>query len=117
MERRAAWNAVVDGYSEETLATAKHKLEFPLNRLETSLSKEPWLAGPAYSVADIEAFSMLNAFPELAPDLVSPQATPRLTDFIDRMRERPAVREALAMSRTGKPLQAFVPGSEPSRWG
>jgi hypothetical protein len=33
------------------------------------------------------------------------------------MRERRAVREALALSKTGKPQQAFVPGSEPSRWG
>jgi hypothetical protein len=33
------------------------------------------------------------------------------------MRERPAVRAALALSRTGKPQEAFVPGAEPSRWG
>ena len=76
-----------------------------------------WLAGSAYSVADIEAFSLLNALPHLAPELVNEKTTPHLNDFINRMRARPAVREALAMSRTGKPLEAFVPGSEPSRWG
>jgi glutathione S-transferase len=117
LERRLAWSAVVEGYSDETLTAVKHKLQFPLQRLETSLGKDPWLAGPAYSVADIEAFAMLNPLPDLAPDLVSEQATPRVIDFINRMRERAAVRDALAMSRTGKPLQAFVPGTEASRWG
>ena len=117
LERRLAWSAVAEGYSDQVLASVKHKVEFPLKRLESTLDQDPWLAGPAYSVADIEAFSMLNALPELAPDLVNEQATPRVIDFINRMRQRPAVREALAMSKTGKPLQAFVPGSEPSRWG
>lgn len=117
MERRLAWSAVVEGYTDETLSAVKHRLEFPLKRLETSLSSGPWLAGSAYSVADIEAFSLVNALPGLAPELVNEQTTPRLTDFIDRMRARPAVRQALELSRTGKPLEAFVPGSEPSRWG
>jgi hypothetical protein len=27
------------------------------------------------------------------------------------------VKGALAMSRSGKPLEAFVPGQEASRWG
>jgi hypothetical protein len=30
---------------------------------------------------------------------------------------RPAVRAALAMTRSGRPEQAFVPGPEPPRWG
>jgi GSH-dependent disulfide-bond oxidoreductase len=117
LERRTAWEAVLDGYSDEVLVAVKHRLGLPLQRLEASLARSPWLAGPAYSVADIEAFSMLNALPDLAPELVNETATPRVFDFIDRMRARPAVREALAASRTGKPREAFVPGSEPSRWG
>ena len=32
---------------------------------------------------------MLNALPDLAPDLVSEQATPRVIDFINRMRAAP----------------------------
>jgi len=27
------------------------------------------------------------------------------------------VKKALALSRSGKPHEAFVPGAEPSRWG
>jgi glutathione S-transferase len=118
LERRAAWNAVIDGtYSDAVLETIRKRLEFPLKRLETTLSQSPWLAGSAYSVADIEAFSTLNALPDLAPEQLSERSTPRLMEFLHRMRERRAVREALALSKTGKPQQAFVPGSEPSRWG
>lgn len=118
LERRAAWNAVIDGtYSDAVLEAIRKRLEFPLKRLETTLSQGPWLAGSAYSVADIEAFSMLNALPDLAPELVSEKSAPRVVEFLHRMRERRAVREALTLSRTGKPQQAFVPGSESSRWG
>jgi hypothetical protein len=37
--------------------------------------------------------------------------------FLERMHTRPAVRAALALSRTGRPAEAFVPGAEASRWG
>jgi glutathione S-transferase len=118
LERRAAWSAVIDGtYDEARLATLKQRLGFPVGRLESTLAKGPWLNGASYSVADIEAFSLLNALPDLAPEVVNERATPRISEFLNRMRERRAVREALALSKTGKPQQAFVPGSEPSRWG
>jgi glutathione S-transferase len=117
-ERRAAWLAVIDGtYDEKALAAIRHRLEFPVKRVEAALSKDTWLAGRDYSIADIDAFAMLTVLPGLAPDLVNDRATPRIVDFLHRMGERRAVREALAMSRTGKPQQAFVPGAEPSRWG
>lgn len=117
-ERRAAWNAVIDGsYKETVLATVRQRLAFPVKRVEDALAKASWLTGRDYSIADIDAFAMLNTLPDLAPDLVSAQVTPRTMEFLQRMRERRAVREALAMSRTGKPQEAFVPGAEPSRWG
>jgi len=117
-ERRAAWAAVVDGaYDEKALAAIRQRLESPVKRVESTLGEAAWLAGRDYSIADIDAFAMLNVLPELAPELVNGQVTPRILEFLGRMRERRAVREALALSRTGKPHEAFVPGAEPSRWG
>lgn len=117
-ERRAAWSAVVDGsYDAQTLAAIREKLKFPVKRVEDALAQSPWLTGDNYSIADIDAFAMLCVLPDLAPDVVSPSATPRVTEFLARMRERRAVKEALALSKTGKPHAAFVPGAEPSRWG
>jgi glutathione S-transferase/GST-like protein len=118
VERRAAWLAIIDGsYTDAALAGARERLKSPVARVEESLAKSPWLTGPEYSIADIDAFSILATLPDLAPDLVNAKQTPRLLDFLRRVRERPAVREALALSRTGKPQEAFVPGAEPSRWG
>ena len=117
-ERRQAWRAVADGlYDDKAVAAAKERLGGPLRRLETALGQSEWLAGAGYSIADIDAFALLVALPGLAPELVDPARTPRLVEFLRRMSARPAVQAALAVSRSGKPLEAFVPGAEPSRWG
>ena len=107
--------ALIDGAYDEKLVASR--LQFPLGRVEQTLSSSPWLAGSAYSIADIDAFALLRSLPTLTPDLVNARATPRIVDFLARMHERPAVRKALALSRTGRPHEAFVPGAEPSRWG
>jgi len=118
MERRNSWLALVDGtYTPQILATARERLKFPIARVEKTLVEGPWLAGPSYSIADIDAFAMLRCLPDLAPELVNAQATPRIAEFLAHVESRPAVRAALATSRSGKPGQHFVPGVEPSRWG
>jgi GSH-dependent disulfide-bond oxidoreductase len=117
-ERRTGWLNVVNGvYNEQILATARERLKFPVSRVESTLASGPWLAGPGYSIADIDAFAMLRVLPDLAPDLVNATATPRTLEFIARVSERPAVRAALATAKSGTPQQHFVPGVEPSRWG
>jgi glutathione S-transferase len=117
-ERRLSWQALLDGtYTPQILATARERLKFPLARIEAQLASGPWLAGPRYSIADIDAYAMLCVLPDLTPELVNESATPRTCEYLARISARPAVRAALAMSRSGKPGQHFVPGVEPSRWG
>lgn len=116
LERRQAWVALLEGsHDEHTLEAARERLRFSLQRVERALGESAWLAGPSYCIADIDAFSLLFPLPTLAPELL--EGTPRIKDFLARVRERPAVQEALALSRTGKPEEAFVPGAEASRWG
>jgi glutathione S-transferase len=118
LERRNVWMMLIDGTCDEKLvARVRERLQFPLGRVEQTLGSSPWLAGPAYSIADIDAFALLRPLATLAPDLVNERATPRIAEFLQRMHERPAVMKALALSRSGKPHEAFVPGAEPSRWG
>jgi len=116
-ERRAAWQAVIEGYDERALAAARERLKGPVRRVEDALAASPWVAGRAYSIADIDAFAMLRNLPELAPQVVNRAATPRILEFLERVSARAAVREALGFARTAKPEQTFVPGTEPSRWG
>ncbi|MGH8149391.1 MAG: glutathione S-transferase family protein [Steroidobacteraceae bacterium] len=118
VERRAAWLAVVDGsYDDKALAGARERLTMPVKRFEDALGASAWLAGDRYSIADIDAFAMLSPLVDLTPELVSTSATPRIAQFLERMRERPAVRQALGLAKSAKPHEAFIPGAEPSRWG
>jgi len=117
LERRAAWAALLEGDQAPAVAAARGQLTRPIARIEAALASAPWLAGADYSIADIDAFAMLAPLPELAPDLLSQGSSPHIMAFLQRMRSRPAVRAALALSRTGRPEQAFVPGPEASRWG
>ena len=67
IERRAGWQALRDGtYSAAYLKAAADRLAAPLARVEKALQQEPWLAGPAFSVADIDAYPMLCVLPDLA---------------------------------------------------
>ncbi len=117
-ERKAAWMAVLEsGRSDAALAPVRERLRMPVKRFEDALGKATWLAGSQYSIADIDAFAMLSPLPDLAPQLVSGSAAPRVMQFLQRVRERPAVQQALALARTARPQEAFVPGAEPSRWG
>jgi GSH-dependent disulfide-bond oxidoreductase len=117
LERRAAWTAVLEGDTQGAASAALARLALPVRRIEAALGASAWLAGADYSIADIDAFAMLLALPALAAQVVNAAATPRILDFLARMRARPAVRAALAHSRTGRPEEAFVPGTEASRWG
>lgn len=117
-ERRSSWQALLDGtYTPRVLATARERLKLPVSRVESQLRQGPWLAGPHYSIADIDAFAMLRVIPDLAPEIINATATPRIVEYLARIEARPAVRAALATSRSGKPHEHFVPGVEPSRWG
>ncbi len=118
IERRNAWLAVIDGsYTDAALKGAAEKVKFPVKRVEDWLADNTWLTGDAYSIADIDAFAILSVLPDLTPEIVNATATPKVMDFLKRMRDREAVQAALAMSKTGKPQEFFVPGAEPSRWG
>jgi glutathione S-transferase len=109
--------ALTDGYAAEMLEDSERKLVASVRRIEDALAKSEWLVGSTYSLADIDAFAICNSLSTLTPGIVNDAATPRLVDWLKRIRARPAVRAALGVSRTGKPEQAFAPGPEHARWG
>jgi glutathione S-transferase len=112
------WRAAfADAYPVDLLEDSERKIGIAVRRIEDTLATSPWLAGSTYSLADIDAFALCNSLPALTPRLVNDKDTPRLLQWLHRIRERPAVRAALAMSRTNRPEEAFAPGPEHSRWG
>jgi glutathione S-transferase len=117
-ERRLAWLAVIDGtYDAAAQDVFRERLKVPVGRVEAALSRSAWLAGPAYSIADIDAYALIDPLRELAPGVVNAGATPRILEWLERISARPATRAARATGRATDPRTAFVPGVEPSRWG
>jgi glutathione S-transferase len=109
--------ALTDSYSRELLEDSRRKVALSARRIEDTLGATGWLVGSAYSLADIDAFAVCHSLTTLTPDIVNAEVTPGVLDWLSRIRARPAVRAALATSRTGKPQQAFAPGPEHARWG
>ncbi len=115
---REGWqSALANLYPHELLEDSRRKVTLAVRRLEEGLASAPWLVGGTYTLADIDAFSICLSLPKLTPDLVNASTSPQLLKWLARIHERPAVRAALAMSRTGRPEEAFAPGPEHSRWG
>lgn len=115
-ERKDAWLAALNNsYTDELLADSRRKLGIAVKQIEDALRKGDWLLGSNYSLADIDGYSLLAPAKGLAPELFIDSAA--TNGWLDRMASRPAVKAALATSKTGKPFEAFVPGPEHSRWG
>ncbi|HUJ46912.1 MAG TPA: glutathione S-transferase family protein [Rhizomicrobium sp.] len=115
-EQRDGWTAALAGsYSDDLVEDSRRKIGLAVKKFEDALAKGPWLAGQNYSLADINAFSILRPVQYLASDLL--ESASRTKDWLARIESRPAVKAALAASKTGKPHEAFTPGPEHSRWG
>ena len=117
-ELRSAWqDALNDSYSPELLEDCRRKIVQSVAKIEAALGERPWLAGDDYSLADIDAYAFVAPVRILAPDLVNAQIAPRTQTWLQTIDARPAVKAALAASRSGAPHEAFAPGAEHSRWG
>lgn len=108
-EQREKWATVAgESFSTEQLADARRRLGVSARRMEQILSQSTWLAGPTYSLADVNTYSMAAGIPCLAPELMNEKDTPRCLQWIARMDQRPAVKAALAMpNRTQETLAAL----------
>lgn len=116
-EPQEAWKSALAGYTPERLAEARGRVEAAVATVESTLATSAWLAGTEFSLADIAVFPYFAYLPRITPGLVNRASTPRTADWLDRIAERPAVREALGRGRAADPFAAAAPGPEPVRWG
>lgn len=113
---RDGWRrAYADDYPDALVTDSRRKVGLALDRMEAALEPGPWLLGEQYSLADVDAFAIARSLPLLLPDLTA--AHPRTVDWLARMEERPAVRQALSVGGWERPETAFAPGPEHARWG
>jgi glutathione S-transferase len=103
-EQKKKWrDAATESWTKEELDDCRRKVAESIRRMETILEASPWLAGEEYSLADINSYSMVVAVPRIVPAAMNDDATPRSMDWLARMNARPAVKAALATSRTTEP--------------
>jgi glutathione S-transferase len=109
-EQREKWRTARSGFSEADLANATRKIEVAAAKVEQQLSSKPWLAGDAFTLADVNFFSHCGMMLErMFPDIGNAQRTPRLLEWVARMRARPGVARALGMpDKTNPALRTFT---------
>ena len=96
-ERKARWEKMASGgFSDKELSEAYDRMAECLQKVDDGLWEGPWLAGEDYSLADIAMIPFIDRINNLRPDLVDHKALPRLVDWYDRMRKRPAFDKAFA---------------------
>jgi glutathione S-transferase len=110
-KKESGWNAVWSDAEagEDPVALASERIGAIVGRIEAALEKGPWILGADYSVADIQAFAHLHCLPGLLPDIVGPDITPRISDWLARIGERDAVRESLSATRRRERPASFPP--------
>lgn len=97
-EQRDKWATVAgESFTEAQLADSRRRLSVSIERMEEILRKSTWLAGPTYSLADVNGYPMVAGVARLHPELLNKEVAPRATEWLARMRERPAVKSAQAM--------------------
>ena len=108
-EQRDKWATVAgESFSAEQLADSRRRLGVSIQRMEKILTESEWLAGPTYSLADVNSYSMVAGVPRLAPEHMSAKTTPRTVAWLEKMNARPAVQAALAMpNKVPEALRTF----------
>lgn len=91
-ERREAWTrAARKPYTDEERATARGRLD----KMEETMRQTQWLAGNAFSIADIAVVPFIKRIDEeIAPDEMSPRRHPRVADWWAKVQARPAFAKA-----------------------
>lgn len=98
-ERARVWDKIMRaGASEDDLAESRRRVGVVIAEMEKALGEHDYLAGPAYSLADVNAMTTLHSWPMNRED-VSETLTPNLWAWFRRCHARPAIKEAFAMGR------------------
>lgn len=78
--------------ADTTRAQVKEKLATRFAELDARFATHSWIAGGAFTVADVYAFTILNWAPMVGLPLAR---YPHLSAYVERVRARPQVRAAL----------------------
>jgi glutathione S-transferase len=99
-EMRVKWQTMAGpGFSDAQLDEARRQIRWFIARMEEALAEERWLAGRSYSLADINAYPMIEGVTRLYRDIWNETDAPRAIEWLARINQRPAVQAAFGYSR------------------
>ncbi|MCC6948992.1 MAG: glutathione S-transferase family protein [Bradyrhizobiaceae bacterium] len=99
-EIREKWETTRKGaFTEAQLNESRRKIRWMIARMEEALSDSKWLAGPEYSLADINTYPQIEGVTRLYKEFWNEKNAARSIEWLARMNERPAVKAAFALSR------------------
>lgn len=102
-EQRDKWRISAEqGNPPEQLEEWRRKVKVSVDRMETTLKENKWLAGDTFSLADVACFAMSPGLPQRFSEFANEKDTPHFIDWLNRMHERDGVKAALNMPN---PLQ------------
>ena len=100
-ERQLSWTKAIYGaFGPGELEESARKAAYGIALIERRLSQSPWIAGPDYSLADINMFNTTYFLPMREESGVSDERTPHLMEWLRKIYERPAAKAAWGMGRT-----------------
>ena len=115
VDLRARWEQIGAGsFSEAHLTDSRGKINQAAERIEARLDGRDWLMG-TFGIADLESYAWLAGMVRLLPAAFA--GKPRTAAWLERVRARPAVAQALALSRSADPAASWSVGPEINRWG
>lgn len=116
VEQRDKWRIARGGFDAKALDNADRKVRFAVERAEARLAQADWLAGPDFSLADINLFAMCAvSLKRLFPMLGDSERYPNFWRWNDRVAARPAVIQAMAgPDRTDPAIKAAIEHPRPA---
>jgi GST-like protein len=100
-ERRIAWQTAVNStFTEEQLANARAAVGRGVMLMEERLKENAFLAGPTYTIADLESFANFYSLPMTVPEYATREKAPRYIDWLIRIYNMPGTMEAFALGRS-----------------
>jgi glutathione S-transferase len=106
--KRQKWFKAYHGFPQQDIDEARERIAYSVARMERALAEHSYLAGPTYSLADINVLSSAERMPRWAPDLMNEKVSPRSWEWLQRMMERPAVKATYSVSDEAPPRSTEV---------
>ena len=98
-ERARVWRLILDrGVSNEELTESRRRVSSAINTFEAALGESDYLAGPEFSLADLDAMTTLHSWPLMRED-VSAEKTPNLWAWFRRCHARQGMKDTFALGR------------------